>query len=312
DVESLRVALGLDKITLWGGSYGSHLALAYLRNHSDHVERAVLTKVEGPDHTFKLPSSVQSALDKVSALAAEDDALKAAMPSLTDAIRTLAKRLEKEPVTVKVETEDGDVEIVVGAFDLRREIAGALGGIRSLAEVPAQVHAMLEGDFSELGAAALQSRRSEVWSMMTVMMDCASGASAERWKRIAREAANPANLTGDTINAPFGPLVREAAGDVALPAAFREPIQSDAKVLFVTGSLDARTPPSNLDDIAPGFPNHVHIAVTGVTHDSFEMLSPDYQRVLRAFLNGEEVKSQTIGINEMRFRPLGRRGQGKR
>ena len=140
--------------------------------------------------------------------------------------------------------------------------------------------------------------------MMTVMMDCASGASPERWKRIAKEAADPANLTGDTLNAPFGPLTRRAAGDVALPASFRAPLRSDCKVLFVTGSLGARTPPSNVEEIKAGFPNHAHLSVTGVTHDSFEMLSPDYQRVLKAFLAGEDVVSQTIEINEMRFRPL--------
>lgn len=244
----MRVALGLEKITLWGSSYGNHLGLAYLRHHSDRVERTVLTKDED------------------------------------GATRT----------------------IVIGTFDFKRELAKALGGIRDISAIPAQMQALKGGDFQELGAAALRSRRSDVWSMMTVIMDCACGASPGRWERIAKEAADPAKLTGDSINAPFGPLTRQAAGNVALPPAFRAPIRSDCKELFVTGSLDARTPPSNVEELQAGFPNQMHLAVTGETHDSLEMLRPDYQRALKAFISGEDVASQAIEMSEMRFRPLGR------
>jgi pimeloyl-ACP methyl ester carboxylesterase len=39
DVEAVRQALGVDKLTLFGISYGTKLALAYAREHPDHVER---------------------------------------------------------------------------------------------------------------------------------------------------------------------------------------------------------------------------------------------------------------------------------
>ena len=49
DVEAIRRALGVDKLTLLGISYGTKLALAYARAHPDRVERMVLDSVLDPD-----------------------------------------------------------------------------------------------------------------------------------------------------------------------------------------------------------------------------------------------------------------------
>ncbi len=49
DVEALRQALGVQKLTLFGISYGTKLALAYARAHPDRVERLALDSVLDPD-----------------------------------------------------------------------------------------------------------------------------------------------------------------------------------------------------------------------------------------------------------------------
>jgi pimeloyl-ACP methyl ester carboxylesterase len=49
DVEAVRQALGVDKLTLFGISYGTKLALAYARVHPEHVERIALDSVLEPD-----------------------------------------------------------------------------------------------------------------------------------------------------------------------------------------------------------------------------------------------------------------------
>jgi pimeloyl-ACP methyl ester carboxylesterase len=49
DIEALRRALGVDKLTLLGISYGTKLALAYARAHPDHVARIALDSVLDPD-----------------------------------------------------------------------------------------------------------------------------------------------------------------------------------------------------------------------------------------------------------------------
>lgn len=42
DLETLRVALGEDKLTLFAHSYGTVLAMAYFKAHPEHVERLIL------------------------------------------------------------------------------------------------------------------------------------------------------------------------------------------------------------------------------------------------------------------------------
>jgi proline iminopeptidase len=45
DIEAIRKKLGIDKFTLFGGSYGSTLALAYAIKYKEHVSRLVLRGV---------------------------------------------------------------------------------------------------------------------------------------------------------------------------------------------------------------------------------------------------------------------------
>ena len=49
DVADLAAALGYDKVTLWGISYGTKLGLTILRDHPDIVQSAVLDSVYAPE-----------------------------------------------------------------------------------------------------------------------------------------------------------------------------------------------------------------------------------------------------------------------
>jgi pimeloyl-ACP methyl ester carboxylesterase len=49
DMEAIRRAVGAEKLTLFGISYGTELALAYARAHPDRVERLLLDSVVDPD-----------------------------------------------------------------------------------------------------------------------------------------------------------------------------------------------------------------------------------------------------------------------
>jgi len=47
DLDALRRHLGAEKITLWGISYGSHLALAALKTMDDRIEKVIIASAEG-------------------------------------------------------------------------------------------------------------------------------------------------------------------------------------------------------------------------------------------------------------------------
>ena len=49
DMEAIRRAAGVERLTLFGISYGTELALAYARAHPDRVERLILDSTVDPD-----------------------------------------------------------------------------------------------------------------------------------------------------------------------------------------------------------------------------------------------------------------------
>lgn len=307
DVEAVRAALGLDEIRLWGTSYGSHLALSVLRRHPEHVARAVLMKVEGPDDTWKLPSTVQRRLEQVHERVAADPALAEAMPDFLGTVRGLLRQLEAEPVTATVERGGEVHSVVIGPLDVQVALSEALGFASMTADLPLVVHMMTQGEWRHMMGVAFRDRTGSVDSAMALSMDCSSGASAARMKRIERERKDPANLLSDAISAPFYPSTCAPCGESALGKDFREPFRCDVPVLFVSGDLDARTPPENVEAIRKGFTHHAHVLVEGTGHDARELESEAYRELVHAFLAGGEVASTTIHLQPVEFRPLGPR-----
>lgn len=306
DVEDLRRALQLDRIQLWGESYGTHLGLAVLRAHPEHVERAVFLRVEGPDDTLKLPSTIQRHFEELGRLAAADPGAAELMPDLVKTVGELLGRMAAEPVAADALLDGKKARVVMGPWDLQHWLASRLGFAYEFRDVPRHVSSFAQGDWTLLAAHAVKERRGTIGSAMALAMDCASSASAARRERIAREAADPRNLLGDAANAPY-PEVCAAFGEVALEAAFRAPFRCDVPVLFVSGALDARTPPENVAILAPHFTKHAHVLVTSAGHETIEFLDESFRGLVADFLQGRHVTSRTIELPPARFRASKRR-----
>lgn len=265
DIDALRQGLGAEKISLMGGSYGSHLAMAVVKRHGDHIHRVVLTGVEGPDDTIKLPSAVEAHFQKVSDLAAADPVVGRAVPDLIGLMKEVLSRLADNPVEVEVpdRERDGKVRITVGPFDLQRWTTMAAGAPQAIAALPGSYLRFEAGDFSALAANALAHRRRWLGNAMSWVMDSASGASAARRQRIEAEAASA--LLGDAIDLPH-PYVGDAWGAPDLGDDFRSPVHSQVEALLVSGELDGRTPAANADAVAEGLPNAHRVLVEGMSH----------------------------------------------
>jgi pimeloyl-ACP methyl ester carboxylesterase len=301
DLDAVRAALGLDSIVLYGASYGSHLGLAYLRRHGEHVARALLSRVEGPGDTWKLPATVQRQLERVDRLAAGDPRRGPDDPGLVERLALLLDRLDAAPVVVPGDPGTHDEPAVaVSALDLRISVARALDSVDTIAALPAWLARLERGDWNALAADAREHRRAGVHAM-ALMMDCASGAGAERRAALERQRRDERNLLGDAILAPFYLEACEAAGSPDLGDGFRAPFASDVPVLFVSGTLDVRTPPENVERLRHGFSTQAHVVVENAGHPPRELMSRDYRDLLQAFLRGEPVEDCRIALPEPVF-----------
>ncbi|MEO1085376.1 MAG: alpha/beta hydrolase, partial [Acidobacteriota bacterium] len=238
-------------------------------------------------------------LEKVHGLAAGDPTAARATPDVLGAVERLLGRLEAEPVTVEV---DGQ-RVAIGALDLKIALSRALSSSRTIADIPAELRRLEDGDWRRLAEEALDHRQVGIYAM-ALMMDCSSGATPERWRRIGREARDPRNLLGDAILAPFYPEACDGAGRLRLGDDFRGPLESDVPVLFISGTLDVRTPPGNVEELLPGFPNARHLVIENAGHESRELMSPELRDLLQAYLRGEAVESMTITLPEPIFRSV--------
>ena len=293
DVNALRQALGVDKISLVGSSYGTTLALTFIRLYGEHVHRAILVGVEAPDQTIKLPENGQKHLLKLADVFRNDPTLASRIPDLVGMLTTVGERLRRQPVTVAVRDADTNQEnlITVGEFDLKLMTALSIGYDAGIKEFPRALYSMSEGDYSSLGTWALRFRRQHA-HVVQAAMDCASGVSAERWQRIQDQEKSA--FLGREFDFPF-PDICEAWGVQPLDPSYRSDIKSDVNALFISGTLDGRTPLSNAEEIKKRFSTSTMLIVEGAAHgDSLFVGSPRITEVMLDFLKGNSILDPRI------------------
>lgn len=104
DVNDLRLALGYEKVNLWGSSYGTRLALEVLRDYPEGVRSAVLDGVYPPDVDLYLetPANLERALSWLFESCAADPACDAAYPDLRNVFFETVASLNENPVNLTI------------------------------------------------------------------------------------------------------------------------------------------------------------------------------------------------------------------
>jgi pimeloyl-ACP methyl ester carboxylesterase len=307
DLEDLRKALGANQISLWSISYGTHLAFATMRRHPKSINRAILAGTEGPDHTYKLPSNIQKHLEDLAAVIKADPVVGKEVPDFLGLMKSVFDRLDAQPETVEITDPQTKlkVKVIVNKFVMQYIVANNIGTTVS-ARFPALFYRASKGDFTNPAQVWLNESRSEIGAAMSYMMDCASGQTAARRELIAREAKD--TLLGDIMNFPFPDICTEwNAPD--LGDEFRSPLKSDIPVLFISGTLDARTPISNAEEYRKGFTNSTHMIIEGAVHsDPLFLSSPKIKDGMMEFLRGQPVTTTKIDGPPIKFAPLMSKG----
>jgi pimeloyl-ACP methyl ester carboxylesterase len=302
DINDLRIALGLETVRLFGFSYGTHLGLATIRRHGEHIDSAVLCGVEGPDQTYKLPIHADTHLRRLSKIIAADPVVGPEMPDFYAELERVCAELDENPLPVTIPTPTGEpFTLPLGGWGFRFLLRFDMGDASDLVVFPRLVRSVGERDASVVEW-FLQKRASLLIgaNAMTVVMDTASGGSPERMAMIRRQMAD--TLMGDVVNL-FDERIVEIWGSPDLGPAYRAPVVSDVRTLFLAGTLDWNTPPFQAEQARWGFPNSDHIIVRNAGHEQI-LTNPAVQEAILAFLRGEDVSDVTASNPPLRFVPL--------
>ncbi|MFC3816136.1 alpha/beta hydrolase [Lysobacter sp. GCM10012299] len=294
DIEDLRRALGIRKLSLWGMSYGTHLALATIRLHGAGLDHVVLMGTEGPDDTLKLPLAADALLADLGVLAKD-----AGFDDLTGSARRVLEALRKQPQQARSAMHDGR-QVTIGEFDAQLVITASLGRRTTQQWLPLVLREAEHGDYGPLADLVLLVRSEfSGFGAMSLAMDVASGQSPQR--RALVEAQARRSLFGDALNFPF-PAIGDGLGLADLGEAFRGPLRSDVPVLFISGTLDGRTPPANAEALRPGFSNSRSLLVRGASHDNEMWLGQAaIAEDIAGFLAGRPVSDAVLDLPPLVF-----------
>lgn len=293
DVDALREALGSKHVNLVGFSYGTHLMFSVLRRHGAHVGRAVFLGTEGPADTWKFPETLDLHFTRLSHLATGSDAM-------VRSFDRVMRQLDEKPVMVPIRLKDDGppIDVRVSRFGLERILIQDLADSSDFIHFPAMLRMLEQGDTRLLAKYVQKRYRAMAAGMplMTVAMDCASGASPERLAAIERQRATS---RFPRINYPY-PDVCGALGVPDPGESFRSSVSTTVPALFVSGSLDYQTPPHQAEKARWGFTDSAHLVVTNAGHEDLDG-NPQVGQAVVAFLRGRGAKSGTIEMPRPKF-----------
>ncbi|HYN49338.1 MAG TPA: alpha/beta fold hydrolase, partial [Thermoleophilaceae bacterium] len=151
DIESVRRAIGVDQLTLFGVSYGTKVAVDYARRYPAHVERLVLDSVLDPDGPDFFNRDSIAALPRVLAGVCQT-MCRGVTGDPVGELSELVSRLVKRRLRGKVGSAftGGATTTTVGRSQVLEDLMfGDLDPVQR-AGYPAAVHAALRGDAGPL------------------------------------------------------------------------------------------------------------------------------------------------------------------
>jgi pimeloyl-ACP methyl ester carboxylesterase len=272
DVERVRDWLGYPEINLYGGSYGTRMAQAYLARYPERTRTATLRGVEVPGGMLPLdnPGDGQAALELVFQECRAEPECGSAFPDLPGDLTTVMRALEATPSSLRVEDPvSGDsIDIAV----TRSVFAGGLRRLlmngNTIPAIPLAVHAAAGGDYSALvpGIEATLGVSRSLYMGMALSVGCAE--DAPRLARADIDSATAGTFMGGGPAKGFlDACARWPMGTV--PEEFYELVTADVPVLLLSGRYDPATPVRWGRQVADALPNSLHIVMPGISHAPF-------------------------------------------
>ncbi|MBF6331122.1 alpha/beta fold hydrolase [Nocardia transvalensis] len=283
DFDAVRAKLGIDKLVLYGISYGTYLMPVYAQRHPDHVQSIVLTGAYPADFD-KLQRPNAEAVSLTLQRICERSGACDPATAVAD-LRATAQRLRDKPIAV-----DGPHPVLLTEAKLANlifEDATSNVGLdpnapTPLGMLPAALHAAVAGDDGPLREFTARVVSPEAYEKIGAYIAVTCNDYPQFWSPEAtvpqreqqyRQALAQVPGLGAFSSEGFAAAQRDH-GDVCLhwtsasnprPDQMREPLPN-VPVLVLSGDLDAVTPDVNGKLAAARFPRATFISVPNTGH----------------------------------------------
>ncbi len=273
DLEALRIALGYDRLTIYGVSYGTRVAQHYLRKYPDRVRAIILDGVVPPDEPLVAPV-IQHSDNALNTLIDRCAAQEACAGALGDVRAQLAGVRAFFDTTDRVSVRFiHPVTAVPADYDVTYEhfasiVRFLLYAPESAATVPLLIRrAAQEHDFAPVAAQAiltLQRLGDSLASGMHNSVMCTEDQPFADIDEATLESLDRTYLTAALAEGINAYCKRWPSG--VLDDDLRTPVKSEVPTLVLSGEFDPITPPAWGEKIMPGFSNGRHLIAPGQGH----------------------------------------------
>jgi pimeloyl-ACP methyl ester carboxylesterase len=278
DVNAIRIALGYDEVNLYGGSYGSLLAQATMRDHPEGIRSVVITSVLPLEKSFFVDSSTTTAnavLHLLDACAA-DEACNRAYPDLQDTLFEVIDQLNAEPVPISVTNSiDGQsYDAVLTGDAVLGNLVTFLYITQIIPVLPQAIYDVHNGDYQLM--TQLSSTRIALLDLTSRGMMLSVFCTDDLIGRTPEDLLNiRAELPRQLMSSVDPELIVEYGGFgmcdgwpvEEADAWVKEPLVSDIPTLVLEGEFDPVTPPEYGELVAGYLSNSYFFEFPGVGHD---------------------------------------------
>ena len=247
DVDDLRAALGYETLTLKGGSYGTTLALEYIRRHEPHTRAALLLGAlpTTMNQTETIARDMEDMLMVLFDDCEGDVACSAAYPNFRQDFHDVLAQVREAPLEIVIpHPQSGEPTPVVVRYEkLIIAIRYALYSTQLSAGLPIAIDDAKGGDYARLTQFLPQlivALGNGVHEGMWASVRCAEEFP---YLDVARARALSEGTVLGTERLDSGQAICAFWPRGKAAVDFHEPVVSDVPALVISGEVDASTPP---------------------------------------------------------------------
>jgi pimeloyl-ACP methyl ester carboxylesterase len=308
DVEDLRRALGIEKWTLYGISYGTRLALTVMRDYPEGVRSVILDSAYPPEadlYATFAPHYVR-ALGTLFTACAEDADCASAYPDLERVFYATIARLDKNPINIQASLrESGENYIVsINGRRLAQLVFKSLYQTNIIPYLPQIIMDASRDRFGLFGVLYMAYFESglDFSDGMNFSVQCGEEVAFSDPALTTASIAQYPALASFLVRTPEGgdeiyPLCATWGVEAADP---REnlPVTSDIPTLVMAGEYDPITPPAWGEQVAAHLPRSYFYTYAGLGHGVTTDGGCPLEMAL-AFLENPDQAPDSTCLNEM-------------
>ncbi|HEV7443418.1 MAG TPA: alpha/beta hydrolase [Steroidobacteraceae bacterium] len=298
DLDSVRAALGYQRINLYGVSYGTRVAQHYVRRFPDRTRSVILDGVVPPQLALGPSTALNAerALSRILARCANDSECKKHFGDPSVSYHALRNSLQAHPVPVSLAdpTSGESSRFDFTGYHLATVLRLGSYTAEQAALLPLMLHSANESvNFTPLASQFLLVNRSYgdvlAYGMHNSVV-CSEDVPFWDLAKVNRTELEKTYIGTAQLDGlrsicsvwPRGPIDPD----------FHTPLHTDVPVLLLSGSDDPVTPPGDAEEARRDFAHSVHVVLKGFGHG--QLTAPCVDGMMANFVNRGSVEGLDV------------------